>query len=141
VTQLSTRCCIAGGGPVVVLEKHADSLRDFRGDTIHPSTLELTQYLSALATQSNVPASTQNQALSALLFLYRDVLGREVPRLDDVVRAKRTTRLPVVLAREEVRAGLRQLECARLRVKDIDFSAARRAQGSDTERRCSRTAA
>jgi integron integrase len=110
----------------------------------HPSGMgaeELTQYLSALATQNNVSASTQNQALSALLFLYRDVLGQEVPWLDDVVRAKRTTRLPVVLAREEVRAvlrqlrgtprlmaillygaGLRLLECARLRVKDIDFS-------------------
>lgn len=109
----------------------------------HPSEMgaaEMTAYLSALATRGNVSASTQNQALSALLFLYRDVLGQEVPWLDDVVRAKRTTRLPVVLARDEVRAvirqlrgtprlmaillygaGLRLLECARLRVKDIDF--------------------
>lgn len=100
----------------------------------------MTTYLSALATRGNVSASTQNQALSALLFLYRDVLGQEVPWLGDVVRARRTTRLPVVLARDEVRAvirqlrgtprlmaillygsGLRLLECARLRVKDIDF--------------------
>jgi integron integrase len=108
----------------------------------HPSEMgaaEMTQYLTALATQGNVSASTQNQALSALLFLYRDVLEHEVPWLDDVVRAKRTARLPVVLARDEVRAvirqlrgtprlmaillygaGLRLLECARLRVKDID---------------------
>ena len=102
---------------------------------------EMTQYLSSLATHGNVSASTQNQALSALLFLYRDVLGQDLPWLDDVVRAKRTARLPVVLARGEVQAvirqlrgthrlmavllygaGLRLLECARLRVKDIDFA-------------------
>ncbi len=102
---------------------------------------ELTQYLSSLAVESNVSASTQNQALSALLFLYREVLGQDLPWLAEVVRAKRTTRLPVVLARDEVRAlirqlpgvhrlmaillygaGLRLLECARLRVKDIDFA-------------------
>ena len=85
-------------------------------------------------------ASTQNQALSALLFLYREVLGVELPWLDDIVRAKRPARLPVVLTRDEVRAvierldgaprlmacllygaGLRVLECCRLRVQDIDF--------------------
>jgi len=110
----------------------------------HPSEMgaaEMTQYLSSLATQGNVSASTQNQALSALLFLYREVLGQDLPWLDDVVRAKRTARLPVVLARDEVRAvlrqlrgthrlmaillygaGLRLLECARLRVKDVDFA-------------------
>jgi integron integrase len=109
----------------------------------HPSDMgaaELTQYLSSLAVQGNVAASTQNQALSALLFLYREVLGQDVPWLDDIVRAKRTARLPVVLTRDEVRAiirqlrgttrlmaillygsGLRLLECARLRVKDLDF--------------------
>jgi site-specific recombinase XerD len=78
----------------------------------HPATMgaaEMTQYLSALATQGNVSASTQNQALSALLFLYRNVLGQDVPWLDDVVRAKRTTRLPVVLAREEIRAVIGEL--------------------------------
>jgi len=110
----------------------------------HPSDMgaaEMTQYLSSLATQGNVSASTQDQALSALLFLYREVLGQDLPWLDDVVRAKRTARLPVVLARGEVRAvirqlrgthrlmaillyraGLRLLECARLRVKDVDFA-------------------
>ena len=101
---------------------------------------ELTRYLSSLAVEGNVAASTQNQALSALLFLYREVLEQEVPWLDDVVRARRPVRLPVVLTRDEVRAvlrqlrgtprlmaillygsGLRLLECARLRVKDVDF--------------------
>jgi integron integrase len=101
---------------------------------------ELTQYLSSLAVEGNVAASTQNQALSALLFLYREVLDQDVPWLNDVVRTKRPARLPVVLTRDEVRAvlrqlrgtprlmaillygsGLRLLECARLRVKDVDF--------------------
>ncbi len=89
----------------------------------------------------HVAASTQNQALNALLFLDREVLGQELPWLDDMVRAKRTARLPVVLTRDEVRAvirqlrgihrlmaillygaGLRLLESARLRVKDVDFA-------------------
>ena len=96
---------------------------------------EVTQFLSALAVRGNVAASTQNQALSA-------VLEVDLPWLDDVVRAKRSERLPVVLTRDEVRAvirelqgpprlmaillygaGLRLLECARLRVKDVDFAA------------------
>jgi len=64
---------------------------------------ELTRYLSSLAVEGNVAASTQNQALSALLFLYREVLQQDVPWLDDVVRAKRPARLPVVLTRDEVR--------------------------------------
>jgi integrase len=103
---------------------------------------EVTQFLSALAVQGNVAASTQNQALSALLFLYRHVLEVELPWLDSVVRAKQSERLPVVLTREEVcavlreldepprlmaivlyGAGLRLLECAHLRVKDVDFAA------------------
>ncbi len=110
----------------------------------HPAEMgaaEITQFLTSLAVQRNVAASTQNQALSALLFLYREVLGQEVPWLDGIVHAKRPRRLPVVLTREEVRAvlgqlngvprlmalllygaGLRVLECARLRVKDIDFT-------------------
>src|SRR5881628_4048727 len=109
----------------------------------HPSEMgapELTRYLSSLAVEGNVAASTQNQALSALLFLYREVLDQEVPWLDDVVRARRPVRLPIVLTRDEVRSllrqlrgtprlmailmygsGLRVLECARLRVQDIDF--------------------
>src|SRR5437016_12450100 len=94
---------------------------------------EITRFLSALATQRNVSASTQNQALAALLFLYRDVLDRDVPWLDELVRARRPARLPVVLSPDEVGvvirelqgvhrlmatllygAGLRLLECARL---------------------------
>lgn len=101
----------------------------------------VTAFLNDLATHRRVAASTQNQALSALLFLYREVLGRDLPWLDELVRAKRPARLPVVLARDEVRAvlsqmegvpklmatllygsGLRLLECCRLRVKDVDFA-------------------
>jgi integron integrase len=101
---------------------------------------EVAAYLATLATRDHVAASTQNQAFSALLFLYRDVLERDIPGLADVVRAKRPLRLPLVLAPDEVRAvlarvrspyrimaalmygaGLRLLECCRLRVKDLDF--------------------
>ena len=100
----------------------------------------VTAFLNALATRGKVAASTQNQALAALLFLYREVLGAELPWLDDLVHAKTPARLPVVLTRDEVRAvlahmervprlmatllyggGLRLLECCRLRVKDIDI--------------------
>src|SRR2546426_4290472 len=103
---------------------------------------EITRFLSFLAVDGKVAASTQNQALSALLFLYREVLELDVPWLDGLVRAKRPERLPVVLTREEVRtviqrlegvprvmayllygAGLRVLECCRLRVQDLDFAA------------------
>jgi integron integrase len=111
----------------------------------HPAEMgaeEVTAFLTALAVDSHVAASTQNQALSALLFLYRDVLEVDLPWLDGIVRAKRPARLPVVLTRDEVRAvlqrlhgaprlmacllygaGLRVLECCRLRVQDIDFAA------------------
>jgi integron integrase len=110
----------------------------------HPAEMgaaEVAAFLTSLAVQGKVAASTQNQALSALLFLYREVLGVELPWLDDVIRAKRPLHLPVVLTREEVRAvlqrldgvprlmavllygaGLRLLECCRLRVKDVDFA-------------------
>lgn len=103
--------------------------------------LEIGGFLSALAEKSRVSASTQNQALNALLFLYRHVLGQELGRLEGVVRAKRPQRLPVVLGKDEVRrilsrmsgapglmamllygAGLRLLEVCRLRVKDLDWS-------------------
>ena len=73
----------------------------------HPMEMgeaEITGFLSALAVKARVSASTQNQALSALLFLYRDVLNRELPWLDDVVRARTPRRLPVVFTRDEVRA-------------------------------------
>jgi integron integrase len=110
----------------------------------HPAEMgaaEISAFLTSLAVREKVAASTQNQALSALLFLYREVLVVELPWLDDVVRAKRPQYLPVVLTREEVRAvlqrlhgaprlmalllygaGLRLMECCRLRVKDVDFS-------------------
>src|SRR5713101_7632036 len=97
---------------------------------------EVTAFPTFLAVEGKVASSTQNQALSALLFLYREVLGVELPWLDDLVRAKRPQHLPVVLTRDEVRAvlqglegvprlmaiplygaGLRLLECCRLRVR------------------------
>ena len=117
---------------------------------------ELMAFLSSLAVEGQVAASTQNQALSALLFLYREVLEPDVPWLDGVVRAKRPLRLPVVLTRDEVRAvlrplsgvprlmafllygsGLRLLECCRLRVQDVDFAASQilvRAAKGDKDR-------
>lgn len=105
----------------------------------HP---EVTAFLTDLATIAHVSPSTQNQALAALLFLYRHVLNCDLPWLNDVVRARRPRRLPVVLSRDEVRqvlralegaprllagllygSGLRLHECCRLRVKDVDFAA------------------
>ncbi len=110
----------------------------------HPAELgasEVTGFLSWLATERNVAAATQNQALSALLFLYKQVLGAELPWLEGIAHAKRPVRLPVVLTQAEVArllavldgvpwlmcallygAGLRQIECLSLRVKDVDFA-------------------
>lgn len=112
-------------------------------DLGHPSTMgkeEVTAFLSHLAVKRGVSSSTQNQALAALLFLYRDVLKVQLPWLDEVVRAKPQENLPVVLSAQEVRlllshlkgkpqlmatllygTGMRLLECCRLRVKDLDF--------------------
>jgi len=101
---------------------------------------EVERFLSHLAVKRDVAAATQNQALAALLFLYRDVLGTGLEWMDDIVRAKKPVRLPVVLTRNEVSevlsrmygpsriagmfkygAGLRLLECLQPRVKDVDF--------------------
>jgi integron integrase len=101
---------------------------------------EIEQFLSFLAVDQNVAASTQNQALSAILFLYRHVLAVDLPWLDNIVRAQTPVRIPVVLSRQEVQtllvhlegqyhlvaqllygSGLRLMEALRLRVKDIDF--------------------
>jgi integron integrase len=109
----------------------------------HPSEMgaaEINEFLSHLAVDRKVSASTQNQALCALLFLYREVLGDDVPWLENLVRAPRSAHLPVVLTTGEVRrllgqmdgtrqlvarllygTGMRLLEGLRLRVKDLDF--------------------
>jgi len=110
----------------------------------HPSEMgaaEVEAFLSDLAVRRDVSASTQNQALAALLFLYKQVLKQDLPWLGEVVRAKKPSRLPVVLSIQEVQqvlghlegevglvtrllygAGLRLMEALRLRVKDVDFS-------------------
>jgi integron integrase len=109
----------------------------------HPEALgaeHVTSFLSHLAEGRRVSASTQNQALSALLFLYKRVLGVDLPWLDGLVHTRRPAHVPVVLSRDEVTAvlarlsgapwlmaallyggGLRLLECLQLRVKDVDF--------------------
>lgn len=109
----------------------------------HPSTMgerEVAAFLTHLATEKRVSASTQNQALSALLFLYRHVLGTSLEFIEGIPSAKRPVRLPVVLSQAEVRVviralrgttrlcsllmyggGLRVSECVSLRVKDVDF--------------------
>ena len=110
----------------------------------HPAELggaEVEAFLSMLAVEGQVAASTQNQALSALLFLYREVLGRELPWMESVVRARGRRRLPVVLTRGELErllaavppthhlqasllygTGMRLLEGLRLRIKDVDLA-------------------
>lgn len=115
-------------------------------DKRHPRDMgaaEVEAFLTHLAVEGRVAAATQNQALSALLFLYREVLGINLPWLDGVVRAKLPQRLPVVLTRQEVSGlldrmnglhgmmarllygtGMRLMECVRLRVKDVDFEQA-----------------
>ena len=112
----------------------------------HPGEMaeeEVAEFLTHLARDLNVAASTQNQALSALLFLYKQVLKQEIGWLEKVQRAKKPPKLPVVLSRGEVKqifghlhgvpklmagllygSGLRLMECVRLRIKDIDFELA-----------------
>ena len=109
----------------------------------HPDVLDATHvgaFLTSLATVRCVSASTQNQALSAILFLYRDVLGRDLGEIPSIPRARTPERVPVVLSRGEAMrviaklggvprlvvmllygSGLRVLECLELRVKDLDF--------------------
>src|SRR5438067_4361436 len=109
----------------------------------HPGEMgeaEIAQFLSHLANERHVSASTQNQAFSALLFLYQQILERKLEFIAGVERVTRPARLPVVLTKEEVSAvlnqmsgelrlmaellygsGLRLMECVRLRVKDVDF--------------------
>ncbi len=111
--------------------------------TVHPKELgdkEVEQFLNDLANDKNVAASTQNQALSALLFLYKNVLGRDGLELDNLKRAKKPRKLPVVLSHKEAMSilqhlsgrtllicellygsGIRISECLRLRVQDVDF--------------------
>ncbi len=127
-------------------ETYADWARRFIlfHDKRHPKDMgaaEVTAFLTHLAAERNVSASTQNQAKSALLFLYREVLGSELPWLDEVIAAKAAKRLPVVLTQTEVRrllngtsgtmglvisllygTGMRLLEGLRLRVKDVEFA-------------------
>ncbi len=110
----------------------------------HPSVLgadQVTEFLTSLAVDHHVSPSTQNQALSALLFLYRHVLKLDLPWMHEIVRAKPSRRLPVVLTRDEIRAilarlkgvqllqasllygsGLRLMEVSRLRIKDVDLA-------------------
>src|SRR6266566_6021864 len=109
----------------------------------HPNEMgecEITEFLTHLAVDKQVAASTQNQAFAALLFLYQQVLDRKLDFIDNVQRVKRPSKIPVVFTRAEVRAmlarlkgdyrlmaqllygsGLRLMECVRLRVKDVDF--------------------
>ena len=109
----------------------------------HPRTMgamQIETFLSALATRDDVAASTQNQALSALLFLYREVLSIDLPWMESVTRAKRPQKMPTVLSRGEVTrllavmegqvglmasllygTGMRLMECVRLRVQDVSF--------------------
>ncbi|MGH8567237.1 MAG: integron integrase, partial [Gammaproteobacteria bacterium] len=110
----------------------------------HPRDMgaaEVEAFLTHLAVAKRVSASTQNQAKSAVLFLYKEVLGEPLPWLEGIELAKRPVRLPVVLTREEVESilahlsgtvglmirllygtGMRIMECVRLRVKDVDFA-------------------
>jgi integron integrase len=112
----------------------------------HPREMgeqEIRSFISDLAVNGGIAASTQTVALSALLFLYRDVLKQELPYVSDIERAKKPKRLPVVFTREECKrvlanlegsqwltagflygSGLRLMECLRLRVKDVDFTCA-----------------
>ena len=140
--RLAIRCRHSSRRTEVAHVRWARRIILFHGKR-HPAALgepEVTALLSSVAADRCVAASTRNQALGALLFLYREVLGRDLAWMDEIVRAERPVRIPAVLTRAEVHgllrqlkgterlmasllygAGLRLLECARLRVKDVDF--------------------
>ncbi len=109
----------------------------------HPEQMaesEINEYLSYLAVEANIGSSTQNQALAALLFLYRHIIGREVGELEGLIRARKPMRVPIVMSKVEVKmvlgrltgrnklmveliygTGMRLIECLRLRVQDLDM--------------------
>lgn len=143
-------------------EAYAGWIRRFilANDKRHPRGMggpEVEAFLTRLATEDKVAAATQNQALAALLFLYRQVLAQDLPWMSNIQRAKRPTRLPVVLTRQETArvldglsgvpwlvasllygSGLRLLEALRLRIQDMDFARhevmIRRAKGGKDRR-------
>jgi integron integrase len=138
-------CCRVRHYSLRTERAYVDWIRRFvmANDKRHPRNMgavEVEAFLSRLATQDDVAASTQNQALSALLFLYREVLGIQLPWMESVVRAKRPQKIPAVLSRAEVTrllalmdgqvalmasllygTGMRLMECVRLRVQDVGF--------------------
>jgi integron integrase len=138
-------CCPVRHYSLRTERAYVDWIRRFvmANDRRHPrdmGAVEVEAFLSRLATKDDVAASTQNQALSALLFLYREVLGVQLPWMESVVRAKRPQKIPAVLSRAEVTrllalmdgqvalmasllygTGMRLMECVRLRVQDVGF--------------------
>ena len=138
-------CCRVRHYSLRTERAYVDWIRRFvvANDKRHPRDMgaaEVEAFLSRLATRDDVAASTQNQALSALLFLYREVLGVQLPWMESVVRAKRPQKIPAVLSRAEVTrllalmdgqvalmasllygTGMRLMECVRLRVQDVGF--------------------
>ena len=124
---------------LVWVKRFLDFYRTVQQEELHDK--EINDFLTRLAVKDKVSASTQNQALAALVFFFRFSLNRSVGELRGLVRAKKPIRLPIVMSREEVKAvlsylsgdkwlaaklmygtGLRLLECLQLRVQDIDFS-------------------
>lgn len=141
------RARIRRRGLAIRTEKvYVDWIRRFilANNKMHPRTMgayEVERFLTGLAVKGKVAASTQNQALSALLFLYREVLGQDLPWMQNIRRAKKPEHLPTVLTVDEVMrvlgqmdgtahlmacllygSGLRLMECVRLRVQDVDFA-------------------
>lgn len=144
LTQIKNKMRASSYSPKTI-EAYTYWIKDFIrfNNTKHPKDLEkenIEQYLTHLAVKRNVAASTQNQALSAILYLYKNIVVKEIGWLDDVVRARRSRRIPVVFTKGEVKeifnhlngvpnlicsilygSGLRLGEALSLRVKDINF--------------------